>query len=118
MNFTAEYVEKLEKAVIDLTSGAKVGDPGLEVTFLDEVKKNYESRKQPKLKMEKVNSSNIEEIGYDESISALVVTFKNTSSYRYIGVPKDVYESLMKAESIGTFFSKFVRNQFQCLRIA
>ena len=47
-----------------------------------------------------VKSSHISCIGYDEAEQTLRVEF-NTGTYDYLGVPKTVYETIMKAESKG-----------------
>lgn len=54
------------------------------------------------VKMEKVDSSNIDEIGHDETSNTLAVKFKNGGTYHYHNVPKDKYEALKGARSIGS----------------
>jgi hypothetical protein len=51
--------------------------------------------------MKKVKSSNIAEVGYDESTRILDVLFKGGGHYRYQDVPPEKYKALMKAPSIG-----------------
>jgi len=46
-----------------------------------------------------VKSSFIESIGYESG--TLEVTFKDGGMYKYIDVPRETYESVMGAESIG-----------------
>jgi hypothetical protein len=47
----------------------------------------------------KVESSIIYAMGYDEQTKTLEVIFTSGGIYRYFGVPKDMYESLLAAES-------------------
>lgn len=53
-----------------------------------------------------VTSSYIESIGYGGDI--LEVAFKDGKVYRYEGVPRETYDSLMGAESIGKVFREHV----------
>ena len=63
--------------------------------------------------MNKVVSSNIDTIGYDEDLKEMHVTFiGNTATYVYKNVPKEKYEELSKASSIGSCFAKEIRNVF------
>lgn len=56
------------------------------------------------IEMEYVNSSNVEQIGYDEDLSELHVKFLNGPTiYVYMGVPQQVYEDLLNAPSKGSF---------------
>jgi hypothetical protein len=60
-----------------------------------------------------VQSSQIQEIGYDPEKSVLEVQFKRgLTVYHYAGVPPEVYEDLMHSESIGKFFNANVRDKF------
>lgn len=57
--------------------------------------------------MKPVKSSNVSEIGYDESTKTMDVRFKKTNAlYRYTQVPKTVYDEFISAESIGKFLHK------------
>lgn len=66
--------------------------------------------------MEQVASSNITEIGYDDTIETLVVRFASGATYAYLQVPREVYLSLWEAESIGSYFYHNVRSKYQCVR--
>ena len=59
-----------------------------------------------------VTSSNILSIGYDEESQVLEVEFKYGGIYQYIDVPKDVYDNLMSAPSIGKTFHMSVKQVF------
>ena len=69
--------------------------------------------------MIKVNSSNIEAIGYNEETNILMVQFKNGStSYEYIGVPNDIYLDIVnnrdKEEfSIGRYINQVIKPNYQ-----
>jgi KTSC domain len=59
--------------------------------------------------MIEVKSSNLAKIGYDEPTSTLKVEFRDGQEYWYNNVPKELHTNLMKSESIGKFFVKFVK---------
>ena len=61
---------------------------------------------------EKVSSSNIESIGYDESSETLEIEFKDSGIYEYSNVPESEYEALISASSIGGYFHKNIKGKF------
>lgn len=62
--------------------------------------------------MTEVKSSNISHIGYDEATKVLKVRFKAGGEYHYFDVPKEQYDALMSAKSIGSYFAKNVKNLY------
>ena len=63
-----------------------------------------------------VESSQIKSVGYDEESSTLEVEFKNGSVYEYADVPKDVYEGMMNADSVGRTFNATVKGVYPYTR--
>lgn len=61
--------------------------------------------------MQKVNSSNIAEVGY--SGDTLTVKFKSGVTWSYHGVPAHVHKEMLAAESIGGYFARHVRGEFK-----
>lgn len=61
----------------------------------------------------KVVSSNIQSIGYDEKTKTLEVEFYNQKVYQYNPITQEGYALLMGAESIGSFFSRFIKDNPQ-----
>lgn len=59
-----------------------------------------------------VKSSNIVSIGYDKDANRLEVEFKSGGVYQYHGVTQEEYDSLMGADSIGSFFHSHIRSQY------
>lgn len=57
-----------------------------------------------------VNSSNIRSIGYDNGI--LEVEFNSGGIYRYSNVPESIYQNLMSASSIGSYFASNIKNVY------
>lgn len=64
-----------------------------------------------KIKMQKVFSTNIVAIGYDEESKTLRALFKGNSSYLYFNVEKEVYDNLMASESKGRTLNESVVRQ-------
>lgn len=51
--------------------------------------------------MTKVQSSNIDSIGYDANTKTLKVLFKPNSLYHYLNVSEETYQKLMASKSKG-----------------
>jgi hypothetical protein len=62
--------------------------------------------------MELVESSSIEAIGYDSASAELHVRFRSGHTYVYTDVPRTAYDGLMTAESIGRYFTHFIRPMY------
>lgn len=62
--------------------------------------------------MTPVVSSNIDSIGYNEVVEVLVIKFKSGKVYAYRNVPKDKYEGLMNANSVGGYFNSEIKQKF------
>lgn len=62
------------------------------------------------IEMNFVSSSNIDAIGYDTETAELHVRFlKSGLTYKYPGVPQEVYEELMRADSKGSYFNRLIK---------
>lgn len=64
----------------------------------------------------KIDSTSIEEVGYDEDSQTLEIEFKNGSVYQYFDVPKKIHEDLMSAGSAGAYLAKSVKGHFRFSR--
>lgn len=64
-----------------------------------------------------VQSRDIAIIGYDSTEKTLEVAFRTGGVYRYGGVPRDIYEAFMGAESHGGFFQEHIRNCYPYTRV-
>lgn len=62
------------------------------------------------MKRQRVSSSNLASIGYDEEQKILEVEFLNNSIYQYFGIPSRTYKNLMDAPSHGKYFNVNIRN--------
>ena len=64
--------------------------------------------------MTSVDSSNIESVAYVDGPQELVIKFKSGGKfYKYFGVPREVYESLVKAPSVGKFFAAQIKSKYR-----
>jgi hypothetical protein len=65
-----------------------------------------------------VDSSMISKVFYNQKTSCLFVVFKNGSIYSYMNVPKFLYEELLSAESVGKFFSEYIKKVFTFIKLS
>lgn len=56
-------------------------------------------------------SSNIGKVEFDEK-DTLYVTFLNGTRYSYSGVSERIYEEMIGADSVGSYFSSHVKNSY------
>lgn len=56
-----------------------------------------------------VNSSNIDRVGYDPSISKMQVVFHNGSIYEYDNVTQAEYYGILEAESAGRYLAEHIK---------
>ncbi len=55
------------------------------------------------MKLQQVESSMIQAVGYDENTEILEVVFNSGKTYYYSEVPQEVYEGLLSADSKGSY---------------
>jgi len=60
-----------------------------------------------------VRSSNIKSVGYDAQALVLEVEFSSGTVYQYAGVPASIYDEMMASDSIGSYFARNVRGDFE-----
>ena len=63
-----------------------------------------------------VESSNIISVGYDEMTSSMYVNYPS-GTYKYDGVDKSVYESLLTSPSKGRFMNENIKGQYNYSRV-
>lgn len=69
-----------------------------------------------KLDWVEVTSSNIQALEHHGT--ELHVRFHNGAVYKYDGVPKSVYDSILTAASVGQKFNQLVKGHYNYTRIA
>lgn len=70
------------------------------------------------LKLVDVESSNIKSVGYDPDTKLLTVHFHSGRVYEYDGVPEEVYNRMVAAESIGKNFNANIKAQYPYKKVA
>jgi hypothetical protein len=66
------------------------------------------------MKMQRVSSKAIAEIGYDPATLTLRILFVDGRRfYDFRGVPEHLYNSLMTAPSKGEFYNDHIRDKYQ-----
>ena len=66
------------------------------------------------IEMHYVESSNVEQIGYDKDASELHVIFHgSTTIYVYLGIPEHVFEEFLSAPSKGSYLHRMIKNVYQ-----
>lgn len=64
-----------------------------------------------------VRSSTLRAVAYDEASRTLFVQFRSSATYEYRDVPPETYAALLAARSVGSFFTKRVRDQFSTVKL-
>lgn len=64
-----------------------------------------------------VASKSIAGFGYHVRLQVLEIAFRSGAVYRYFGVPRPVFDGLLKADSKGRYFSQEIRNRFEFRRL-
>jgi hypothetical protein len=59
-----------------------------------------------------IDSSAIQAVGYDPLTQRMRITFAAGHSYDYYGVPRHVFEGLVRAKSKGTFYNDHIRDRY------
>ncbi len=57
-----------------------------------------------------VQSSNLASVGYDATSSTLEIEFHSGGIYQYDGVPQEIYDGLLSADSKGKYFHRNIKN--------
>lgn len=63
----------------------------------------------------KVASSHINAVDYQSG--NLLVEFNNGKTYEYANVPETLYNDMLKAESVGKHFNKFIKTSHACREV-
>ncbi|MBW8330426.1 MAG: KTSC domain-containing protein [Prolixibacteraceae bacterium] len=65
------------------------------------------------IKRTPVASSNIASVGYDAEKQILEIEMQHGAIYQYLDVPKEVYNGLLNAGSIGSYFMNEIKTKFE-----
>ena len=67
------------------------------------------------MERQRVSSTNISSVGYENGI--LEVRFHSGGTYQYYGVPESVYHSLMGASSKGKYLERYIKGRYRYRRV-
>lgn len=56
-------------------------------------------------------------IGYQELTQTLEIEFKSGEIWQYKGVPSAIHIAMMNSDSLGKFFQKYIKNNFEEKRV-
>ncbi len=63
-----------------------------------------------------IQSSAVSFVYYDEVAAELHVEFTTGKTYVYFGVPRQVYDDLLAAPSVGAYFNAYIRDSYRYRR--
>lgn len=69
------------------------------------------------MKRQSVSSSNITSVGYDSESHTLEIEFHSGGVYQYFDVPQSTYDELMHASSHGSYFYRYIKDQYRWVKI-
>ncbi len=70
-------------------------------------------KKQSDLEWLEVNSSILEAVQYDEESRTLRIRFRKGTVYEYQNVPPNLVRSMLRAESVGSFFTRYIKPNYR-----
>lgn len=65
------------------------------------------------IEMKEVKSSNIQRVGYDPLEKTMRVQFSSGTAFVYKDVPRETFDNLRSAKSIGNYFAQNIRPNFK-----
>lgn len=65
------------------------------------------------MERQSVSSTNLSSVGYDGDTETLEIQFQNGSVFQYHGVPVETHDALVQSKSVGSFFSRNIKNVFE-----
>jgi hypothetical protein len=69
------------------------------------------------MRRDPVTSTNISEIGYDQASQTLEVMFRNGGIYQYFDIPRDEYDGLLRAASMGEYLNHNIKGRYRYARV-
>ena len=69
------------------------------------------------MQREQVSSSNIRSIGYELNSKTLEIEFRDGGIYQYFNVGSNIYNKMISAPSIGSFFHKYIKGKYNWQKV-
>ena len=64
-----------------------------------------------------VQSREIAVVGYEDRTETLEITFRRGGVYHYYEVPSGIHRELLKADSIGTYFTREIKERYSYQKV-
>jgi hypothetical protein len=64
-----------------------------------------------------VKSTNLAEVGFEKETGTVEVKFVGGEIYRYGGVPEELYQSMLGASSVGSFFAQYIKRAYPARKV-
>jgi len=64
------------------------------------------------MELRNVNSSNLAQVGFDNTTNTLRVAFTTGAVYDFFNVDEQLYRHLLQAPSKGRFFHRYIKDRF------
>ena len=69
------------------------------------------------MERQRVQSSNLRSVSYDEAKKNLEIEFHSGIIHQYQNVPPKIHTDLMSASSVGIFYTEKIKNRFRSICI-
>ncbi|WP_371927343.1 KTSC domain-containing protein [Methylomonas subterranea] len=66
------------------------------------------------MQMQKVRSSTIEDVGYDEHTHTMRVSFRHDMPREFCHVPEQTFKAFLNARSKNRFYKRHIQDAFPC----
>jgi len=111
MAVTAYAARGDEERIRDAGAEGYVSKPISVLKFVEAVGALLKEREEDE--MPKVDSSAVDAVEYSDEGRALDIWYKDGDRYTYFGVPREVYEALLAAPSIGIFVNAEIKPNYR-----
>ncbi|HLZ68921.1 MAG TPA: KTSC domain-containing protein [Dehalococcoidia bacterium] len=64
------------------------------------------------MRRQPVTSESLKSVGFQPAGGVLEVEFNNGHVYRYLRVPRRVYQGLLRAPSLGVYFNECIKSDY------
>lgn len=65
-----------------------------------------------------VTSTSVAAVAYEDESNTLGIRYMNGSEYHYYGVPREVFEGILGASSVGRYVDQYVKKAgYSCTRV-
>ncbi len=69
------------------------------------------------MQKEYVASGILRSVGYEPAVKILEIEFHDDERHQYLNVPERIFKKLLKANSHGKFFLKYIKNKYRSVKI-